>query len=515
MSWSIFYGDIHNHNAHGYGVGSIERSVDVARTHLDFFAFTGHSSWHDMERMEGGREMHWSKGYARLRDTWPQVQQVIADANRDGAFCAFLGFEWHSSRFGDQCVVFPGDHRPICYADSVPALRRFCVEERALMIPHHLAYPTGHRGVDWEQFDACCTPVVEVFSEHGNSEDDRGPFTFHTHSMGGRETANTVRAALARGLRFGFVGSSDDHAGFPGAYGEGLMAALCEDLSRDRILDAIRARRVYALTGDRIEVDFTVNGAPMGANIDAGDRVEVAYRISGRDELDVVEVIQDGVVVHRSFPRTAVDPAEALSGPVQVRLEWGWGPWGALALDRITDWRFDVTVAGGRILRHFPCLQSMPFDEQRRHRFHAHARAAVGGAAAAAAAPVAAARSSSSLSVVSYTARQNAYRENPNQSVVLEIAGDASAALTVDMTAPAAMRTETTLGRLLDGSSHHFTGPFPKEAWQWHRIVPLAASALADRVVLPVPASRSHVYLRVRQKNGHMAWVSPVFVNHR
>ena len=69
MAWSIFYGDIHNHNAHGYGVGSIERSVDVARGHLDFFAFTGHSSWHDMERMEGGREMHWSKGFARLRET--------------------------------------------------------------------------------------------------------------------------------------------------------------------------------------------------------------------------------------------------------------------------------------------------------------------------------------------------------------------------------------------------------------------------------------------------------------
>ena len=34
-------------------------SIDVARTHLDFFAFTGHSSWHDMEPMEGGRESHW------------------------------------------------------------------------------------------------------------------------------------------------------------------------------------------------------------------------------------------------------------------------------------------------------------------------------------------------------------------------------------------------------------------------------------------------------------------------
>ena len=495
MTWTVFYGDIHNHNAHGYGVGSIERSVDVARTHLDFFAFTGHSSWHDMERMEGGREQHWSRGFARLRETWPRVQGVIADANRDGEFCAFLGFEWHSSAYGDQCVVFPRDHRPIHYADSVTALRRFCMEEGALMIPHHLAYPTGHRGVNWECFDEACTPVVEVFSEHGNSEDDRGPYTFHTHSMGGRETANTVRAALAQGLRFGFVGSSDDHAGFPGAYGEGLMAALCEDLSRERILEAIRARRVYALTGDRIEVSFTVEGSPMGASIEAGRQAEVAYTVAGRDELDVVEVIQDGVVVHRSYPRQATPASEAFEQPVQLRLEWGWGPWGALALDRITDWRMGVALERGAIRRVFPCLQSMPFDEQRRHRFQREGERR--------------------LEITSYTARQDAYRENPNQSVVLEVAADAACGVTVDMDAPVPMSGKATLGELFDGSRHWFTGPFPKEAIQWHRVVPLASSSLTDRVSLPVPDGRSNVYLRVRQRNGHMAWVSPVFINYR
>ncbi len=30
--YSILYGDIHNHNAHGYGIGSIERSLEIART---------------------------------------------------------------------------------------------------------------------------------------------------------------------------------------------------------------------------------------------------------------------------------------------------------------------------------------------------------------------------------------------------------------------------------------------------------------------------------------------------
>jgi hypothetical protein len=490
VSTRILFGDIHNHNAHGYGVGSIERSLEVARTHLDFFAFTGHSSWHDMPSMEGQRERHWIEGFKRLKDTWPRVQDVIAGGNRDGEFCSFLGFEWHSSQWGDQCVVFPRDRRPLFYSAEPEALRRFCQEERALMIPHHLAYPKGRRGVNWDVFREDCTPVVEIYSEHGNSEDDRGPFTFFTHSMGGRETANTARAALAAGLRFGFVGSSDDHAGFPGAYGEGLMAALATDFTREGIFEAIRARRTYALTGDRIEVDFTVEGAPMGASIAAGKTVAVSFDVRGRDELDVVEITQDGRIVHRSFPSETRSPGN----PVQVRLEWGWGPWGALALDRICDWQMAVTVEGGRLLRFFPCLQSMPFDEKRRHRFH---------------------RKGESLSIVSYTARQNAYRENPNQSAVLEIEGDASTALIVELTQPVKERTRSTLGELERSSVNRFTGPFPKEAWQWHRLVPRAASALAGRCTLDVPPGRSHVYLRARQKNGHLAWASPVFINYR
>src|SRR4051812_10818658 len=494
-AYSILYGDIHNHNAHGYGVGSIERSLDVARTHLDFFAFTGHSSWHDMPSMEGGRERHWIDGFKRLKDTWPQVQKVIADGNRSGEFCAFLGFEWHSSGSGDQCVVFPEDNRPLFYSSDVAKLRGFCLEERALMIPHHLAYPKGRRGVNWACFDEACTPVVEIYSEHGNSEDDRGPYPYFTHSMGGRETSNTARAALEAGLRFGFVGSSDDHAGFPGAYGEGLMAALVSDFSREGIFEAIRARRTYALTGDRIELDFSVNGAPMGSTIEAGNRAEVAFSVCGRDELDVVEVIQDGRVVHRAFAEELVPAVDAFNAPTQVRLEWGWGPWGALALDRICDWVMRVQVKQGRITRFFPCLQSMPFDEQRRHRFERDG--------------------DSALFIRSYTARQNAYRENPNQSVVLEIEGGADTALSLILTEPVAQESRYTLAELHRGSANLFTGPFPKEGYQWHRLVPLTASSVQGRCTLDVPQGRSHGYLRARQKNGHLAWGSPVFMNWR
>jgi hypothetical protein len=310
--------------------------------------------------------------------------------------------------------------------------------------------------------------------------------------MGGRETANTARAALDAGKRFGFVASSDDHAGFPGAYGEGLMAVHAPDLSRGAILEAVRARRTYALTGDRIEVDFTVEGAPMGATVTAGKQAEVAFEVRGRDELDVVEIVQDGRVVHRAH---AAETPPDFSAPVQLRLEWGWGPWGALALERICDWAMQVKLSSGRIKRFFPCLASMPFDEQRRHRFERQGEAG--------------------LAIRSYTSRKNAYRENPNQSVVLELETDAQAALELTLTEPVSQSASAKLADLARGSLNLFTGPFPKEGWQWHRIVPLAASSVAGRCKLDVPAEKSsYVYLRARQKNGHMAWASPVFLNY-
>ena len=99
--------------------------------------------------------------------------------------------------------------------------------------------------MNWGEFEESCTPVVEIYSWHGNSEDDRGPYPMISGSPGGRRTSNTVRQALADGLRFGFVASSDNHAGFPGAYGEGLMGALVADLTHPAILEAIRARCTY------------------------------------------------------------------------------------------------------------------------------------------------------------------------------------------------------------------------------------------------------------------------------
>ena len=63
---------------------------------------------------------------------------------------------------------------------------------------------------------------------------------------------------------------------------------------------------------------------------------------------------------------------DAFDARGQLRLEWGWGPWGDLALDRICDWRFKLQVEGGRLLRWLGAaelsdgtLRFLPFDYAR------------------------------------------------------------------------------------------------------------------------------------------------------
>jgi hypothetical protein len=266
-AYRILYGDIHTTTRTGYGVGSIERSLDVARTHLDFFAFTGHSSWHDMPTMEGDRAGTMdARLRAPRRQTWPRVQQVIADGNRDGAFCSFLGFEWHSSHWGDQCVGLPARSSPaFCRPDNRQRrslLRRGKrTDDPAPSSPIRAAgaASTGKRST--RPARRCRRSI----SEHGNGEHDRGRIVLQ-HFMGGRETAHRAGPRIGD-CASAFVGSSDDHAGFR-RYGEGLMAALVERFSRaDSSRRSTRAR-TYRADGDRIELGLARRRRPMGA----GDR---------------------------------------------------------------------------------------------------------------------------------------------------------------------------------------------------------------------------------------------------
>jgi len=491
--YRLFWGDLHNHNAVGYAKGSLQRSIDNAREHLDFFAFTGHASWHDMPKMPGERHMKWVNGFKVQADHWPKTRRMIREANTDD-FVALLGYEWHSSRFGDYCPIFPEDQPELYLPDHVEKLLDFAEAKGALAIPHHVAYKRGWRGANFDHFRPSVSPIVEIFSEHGCSESVAAPFPYIRHSMSGRDTTNTIRRQLDRGLRFGFVASSDSHRGYPGAYGEGVAGVWARDLSARSLFEAFRARRTYAATGDRIALDVTLNGRPMGSELEQVTDRQIDVRVEGEDAIAAVELIRNGRVIRRYFPEDHADGPVRLPGRAKCRIQYGWGPWAALDLGSTCRWDIVVRINGGRFRRVVPCFQSGPFEEELRDKLQII--------------------SPNEIHLHCYTSRVRCFAQDPTKAIVCELEGKPDSELSVHVRQPVEQTARARLVDLVKDNIVTCTGGFTSESYIIHRLTGPGDYSATVRFDDRRQGEKGPdwYYVRITQRNGHMAWSSPIWV---
>ena len=496
MAYQLYWGDLHNHNSVGlyhYSKGSLQRTIDIARSHLDYFAFTGHSHWHDMPVMPNEGHIRWREGFDHHTRQWPETKRLMAAANEDGRFVAYLGYEWHSARHGDRSVIFPDDGGELVHANSIDELIAYARESGALLIPHHIGYKSGlpGRGADWASIDDSVSPLIEIYSEHGGHERDRGPWPYYRHTNGPRTTRNTWQHGLALGKKLGAVCSTDDHFGYPGAYGEGLAAVYAEAKTRKAIWEALWARRTYGVTGDRITLSFTLNGAMMGSILPQTPNRYIVVAASGWDDVAMIEVLKNNRVIHRYFPEDHADASDPFAGPVKCRIEFGWGPWTALGIPRTADWLLEARVEGSRFRSYMPCFQSGPMDEERRNRV-----LEFGG---------------NLCRWQSYTRRDGCFAEIPTNALVLEMDAMADGVLYLEMESPVRRKYRYELSELAASSQIAFTGDFPCESLIAHRLVPEAMSA-ASFEFKDTGDDDDYYYVRVTQANGHMAWSSPIWV---
>ena len=497
---SLLWGDIHNHNELGYGQGSLDRSYQIARSHLDFYAFTPHAQYADGNA---------PKGYPIVNENWTAIQEAARSYDDPHTFTTFLAYEWHSAAWGHVHVVYEEDDRPLHFAPSLAELQDIHRNERSILVPHHIAYD---HGVDWEQFAADCSPIVELFSEHGSSERDGGLHPMLGHSSGPGSVAYTAQHGLSIGRRFGFTAGTDNHDGYPGGYGLGLTGVWARQNTRAAVMEAIRSRRTYGVTGDRIEVSFTANEQPMGSCVEPGD-VEVSFQVQGWDEIALVELIQDGQTI-RAWPSSPGTDEQA-DDLYRFRLEYGWGP---MKGDHIHDWTGVIQVTGGTLSAAIPNFASDPFDEHRRKRIDS----------------VAADRcvwQSHTSRGGMFSTRNSSTVGSANDAVCFELKGSHDTRIDIEIGCHASnsilstpadfsvanhngmVSRSVTIGELLEGRV-----PIPMgKPSSWivvHRAHPRANMSMSERVELKNCRAGSYAYLRVTQANGQMAWSSPIFVGH-
>lgn len=289
--FNIYWGDIHNHtNLSGDGVRDIDDAYWYARhiSGLDFVAITDH---------EGSKD-------------WKRTQACAKKHNQPGEFTAFLAYEYSWAGFaGHRNVYYLDDDMPCPTPDDPNDLWDVLPPGRALVIPHH---PNTHSegGTTFGRWQPTDYSVHHPeFQRHVEICQLRG--SFEVEEIGGHVilggNGSAARSALAKGLRLGFVGGTDNHRGHPGSRMDtmgginyrlrpvgGITAVLAEGCTRESLWEALLARRTYATSCEHILLDFSVNGACMGGSTPAASGYIIRLAVIGTSDLAQVDIIRDG-----------------------------------------------------------------------------------------------------------------------------------------------------------------------------------------------------------------------------
>ena len=210
--------------------------------------------------------------------------------SRDGRFVALPGYEWTQQRPSDGGLAFDQprfwganypNHRTIIYPRPGGPLVRYIDVQGDIKRLHAAVAAAG--GVMHTQH-----PVFD-FYDHPTETSLEVTAGWGVYFL----NPGKIHATLAAGHRAGFVGTSDSHRRNPGL-GGGVTGLYVSALTPDAILEAYRARRVFATTGSRLAVEARANGVLMGGEAAATGPVRLTLFAKGTRPLRRATLIRDG-----------------------------------------------------------------------------------------------------------------------------------------------------------------------------------------------------------------------------
>ncbi|HUW58720.1 MAG TPA: DUF3604 domain-containing protein [Planctomycetota bacterium] len=443
---------------------------------------------------------------------WKVHTRLAADHYAPGKFTTFLGYEWHGNR------TRWGDHNVI-YRDAVGELGPdWELEELydrlrgtpAFAIPHHTAYHLARRGKDWDVWDREISPVMEIYSGHGSSEGPDTPKQLtHNSSMGPRSSGNSYQEALARGIRTGVIGSNDGW-GLPGRWNMGRAAVWAADNTREAIWDGISARRTYAVTGDRILLDFDVAGIPMGSEGKSVGPVGAKVSVVGSHAIDRIELLRNGIVA-ATYCHSGRWERTTGAKRFKFRFVAGWGPCTQYGYKPPETWPWDckLEIDGGTLVGVERCFdmmgQTVPVIEPHRCEWH-----------------------------LETTARRIRNPQGMTQGLIFDIEGGPETRLHIEaegetlgmsvgelarrphlfpMLAESKRRALDTFGVDPDTVENPDSYFHNARKIKLHRAVPETAWRVEHTFGdLELDQGTNTFYVRVTQTNGQVAWSSPVWI---
>lgn len=246
--WLHFWGDLHGQSNETLGTNTAE----------EYFLFGRDRAFLDACSHQGN-------DFQMTQEFWADLNALTKRFDEPGRFVAIPGYEWSANTAigGDRNVFYRHEGRPM-YRSSHAQIADLSDE-----------HTDGHNAHDlFERLkDEDCVCWAHCGGRYANityAHDGKLEASVEVHSSWGTFEW-LLHDAFSKNYRVGVVCNSDGHKGrvgasFPGAsffgaYG-GLTCYLASELSRDGIFEALRARRHYGTTGNRMFLD--VRARPAG-----------------------------------------------------------------------------------------------------------------------------------------------------------------------------------------------------------------------------------------------------------
>jgi len=281
---TLYWGDLHEHtfmsvcqrdrNPSPHDVYATQRDIE----HLDFTAITDHD-------------------YNMDKPQWAYMGEQVRNNNDPGRFLTFLAEEWTSDhvqydppreykRYGHHNIIFldPYFNRFLNSHDGDVPPRNVWDELRGvefIMIPHQLA-DTGNCPKDWPFTDERVQPVAEIFQQRGSYEYLNCP---GMAKRALKTSGHYLQDAWAQGIIIGVI-ASGDHGG-----GRGKLGVWAKELTRESLVEAIRARHTFGTSGIKIALAFRSGDAMMGDKVTRSQDSPIPFHVRAVTTQPIKEIV--------------------------------------------------------------------------------------------------------------------------------------------------------------------------------------------------------------------------------
>jgi len=293
-SLNVYFGDLHGLSSHSDAIGEPDefytRCRDIYK--LDFAALGDHEEFCNNRLCPA---------------EWELNAAVASSFNCEGKFVTFRAYEWTGRPHpgpGHVLVVYPGDEgwlfgRSDRESNTLPKLFGKLKEVGGIAVPLHI----GWTGFDVKKHDPEVQPVVEICSCHGAYEyEGNKPIPHRNDNV---VKGSFARDILAQGVKVGFCAGSSGHGLLwhrgkcwrAESWRTGYTAVFAPELTRAAVFEAVKKRRCYATSGERIFLDFRINGHMMGEEFEADGELEVSVVACGVHRIWSIEIIRDGETI--------------------------------------------------------------------------------------------------------------------------------------------------------------------------------------------------------------------------